>query len=288
MADAAPADVVQSDSPAEAGDAGATSFCTSETPTVVASGSGLVATTTHYDLYAETTNADASDMARLLEASGAAFASWFQRAQPASRLKVKYYADQSAFTAGLAADGLQVGPESGGYYSPTTQTAYLYKQGNPYYSHVLLVHEATHQFHFMTRLQAPSPPFWYVEGHAEYLSRHDWDGKCVRLGVMSLLSWEDLPAQALAEGSIDVPGIIGGSKTGSRADAWAIFRFLDTGSYRAAFQAFRDAYDANTAPSFDALVAPPSSLASPLASWLPNAQEPMKPIFTEWIHVGPA
>ncbi|HEY2366661.1 MAG TPA: hypothetical protein VGH87_09755 [Polyangiaceae bacterium] len=287
----APADVVQTDAPAGSGDAGGpATFCTSETPTVVASeaGPGLEATTTHYDLYAETTSADATDVARLLEASGAAFASWFDAPQPASRLKVKYYADQNAFTAGLAADGIQIGSEAGGYYASSTQTAYLYKQGNPYYSHVLLVHEATHQFHFITRLKNPSPAFWYVEGHAEYLSRHDWDGKCVRLGVMSLLSWEDLPAQGLAEGPIDVPNIIGGSKTGTRADAWAIVRFLDTGSHRASFQAFRDAYDANTAPSFDALVAPPSSLVSPLASWLPSAQEPMKPIFTEWIHVGPA
>lgn len=292
--DAPTSDVVQNDSSTDAGDAGsAPAFCTSETPAVAQSeaGPGLEVTTTHYDLYAETTSADATDMARLLEASGAAFASWFQKPQPTARLKVKYFADQSAFTAGLAADGITLGGEAGGYYAPSTQTAYLYKQGNPYYSHVLLVHEATHQFHFITRLQNPSPAFWYVEGHAEYLSRHDWDGQCVRLGVMSLLSWEDLPEQALAEGSIDVPGIVGGQKTGTRADAWAIVRFLDTGSYRAAFQAFRDAYDANSAPSFDTLVAPASSLVSPIASWLPNAQEPMKPIFTEWIHVlhyGPA
>jgi len=288
----APIDAGQLDAPAEAsdaGDAGAVgTFCTSETPVVVKSGIGLEATTTHYDLYAETTSADATDMARLLEASGAAFASWFERAQPTSKLKVKYYADQTAFEAGLLADGIQIGSEAGGYYATSTQTAYLYKQGNPYYSHVLLVHEASHQFHFLTRLKNPSPAFWYVEGHAEYLSRHDWDGQCVRLGVTSLLSWEDLPADALAEPSIDVPGILSGSKTGTRADAWAIVRFLDTGSYQAGFQAFRDAYDANGAPSFDALVAPASSLVSPIASWLPTAQEPMKPIFTEWIHVGPS
>jgi hypothetical protein len=293
--DAPLADVVQNDSPSsDGGDAGpAPTFCTSETPTVAQSdaGPGLEVTTTHYDLYAETTSADATDMARLLEASGAAFASWFERPQPSSRLKVKYFADQNAFTAGLAADGITLGSEAGGYYAPSTQTAYLYKQGNPYYSHILLVHEASHQFHFLTRLKNPSPAFWYVEGHAEYLSRHDWDGQCVRLGVMSLLSWEDLPEQALAEGSIDVQNIVDGTKTGTRADAWAIFRYLDTGSYKAAFQAFRDAYDANTSPSFDSVVAPASSLASPIDAWLPGAQEPMKPIFTEWIHVlhyGPA
>jgi hypothetical protein len=286
----APGDAAQFDA-SDAGDAGpAPTFCTSETPTVAQSdgGPGLEVTTTHYDLYAETTAADATDMARLLEASGAAFASWFERPQPASRLRVKYFANETAFTAGLAADGISLSGEAGGYYAPSTETAYLYKQGNPYYSHVLLVHEATHQFHYLTRLKVASPPFWYVEGHAEYLSRHDWDGQCVRLGVMSLLSWEDLPAQALAEGTIDVASIIDGSTTGTRADAWAIFRYLDTGSFRSAFASYRDAFDANTSPSFDTLVTPAGALSAPIASWLPGAQEPMKPIFTEWIHVGPA
>lgn len=262
-------------------------FCTSETPTITTTGAGLTATTTHYTLYAETSSADATDMARLLEASGAAFASWFERPQPTQKLKVNYYKDEPSWAAGLMADGIMVPAEAGGYYSPTTKTAYLYKQGNPYYSHVLLVHEATHQYHYITRLQGQALPFWYVEGHAEYLSRHDWDGQCVRLGVTSLLSWEDLPSVAMGEGAIDVPGLVGGSVQGSRADAWALFRYLDTGSHEAGFKAFRDAFDANMNPSFASLVADPASLSAPLVAWVPTAQEPMKPIFTEWIHVGP-
>lgn len=278
-ADAASADGA-SDTAADAGTPG---FCTSEKPTVTASGAAFSATTTHYDLYAETTEADATELARLLEASSAAFAAWFERPPPAERMKVRYYKDSAAWAAGLTADGIAVPTGSGGYYSPSTKTAYLFRQGNPYYSHVLAVHEATHQFHGLTRVKGVTMPVWYAEGHAEYLSRHDWDGQCVRLGVTSLLSWEDVPAKVT---TIDVGAIIDGTAVATRPEAWALFRYLDTGDKKAQFKAFRDAFDANESPSFAGLVAPPASLTAPLVAWLPTAQEPMKPIYKEWIHVG--
>ena len=265
----------------------APAFCTSETPAVVATGSGFTATTAHYELYAETSNPEATDMARLLEASVAAFESWFARPAPlpsGQRMKVKYYKDLGAWTAGLAADGISAPADAGGYFAPSTKTAYLYAQGNPYYSHVLLVHEATHQFHHLARIQGPALPFWYMEGHAEYLSRHDWDGSCVRLGVTSLLSWEDLPSKAATP---DVAAIVSGSSTPSRADAWALFRWLDTGPLKAKFRDYRDALDATGTADFGALVADPITLGPTIAAWLPTAQEPMKPVFTQWIHVGP-
>lgn len=276
------------DGEAQAPDAGpvAPSFCTAEVPVVVTTGAGVTATTTHYELYAEATVGEATELARLLEASAAALASWFERAVPQPRMKVKLYADVTSWTAGLAADGISTPTDAAGYFDPGTKTAYLYRQGNPYYTHVLLVHEATHQFHHLARLQGQALPFWYMEGHAEYLSRHDWDGECVRLGVTSMLSWEDLPAKAAA-GSIDVAGIVDGSVTATRASAWAMFRYLDTGPLRAGFKAYRDGMDGNTSPSFTTTVADPASLAAPMAAWLPTAQEPMTPVFTQWVHVGP-
>ena len=270
---------------ADAGlDAGPPGFCTSEAPTITPAGAGFSATTTHYDLYGEAAEAEVTDLARLLEASSAAFASWFERPPPSVRMKVRYYKDSATWAAGLTADGVTVPTGAGGYYSPTTKTAYLFRQGNPYYSHVLTVHEAAHQYHGLTRLSGATMPAWYAEGHAEYLSRHDWDGQCVRIGVTSLLSWEDIPAQVK---SIDVGAIVKGTAVATRPEAWAIFRYLDTGAYKEKFRAFRDAFDANKSPSFADLVAPPESLSAPIVAWLPTAQEPMKPIYTEWVHVGP-
>jgi hypothetical protein len=235
-------------------------------------------------------------MARLLEAAYLAFGAWFQATPPLAageRLQVKYYADPTNWAAGLAADGIAAPGEAGGYYAPSTKTAYLFAQGNPYYSHVLLVHEATHQYHFLARTKGQALPFWYAEGHAEYLSRHDWDDHCIRLGVVPMLSWEDMSAQALAEAkppAIDVAALVAGSAPPDRPAAWAIFRYLDTGAQHDAFKLFRDAFDADltdAAHSFATLVGAPAALSSPLDAWIGGAQEPMKPIFTEWIHVGP-
>jgi hypothetical protein len=39
--------------------------------------------------------------------------------------------------------------------------------------------------------------------------------------------------------------------------------------------------------TFEDLLGPASSLATPLGEWLPTSQQPMRPIFTEWVHRGP-
>jgi hypothetical protein len=174
------------------GGAPAAMFCAPATVTTTpVGGAAFTVETAHYQLYAEATQAQASEMGRLLEAAYEAFGAWFQAAPPLAageRLQVKYYADQTSWAAALAADGIAAPSEAGGYYAPSTKTAYLFQQGNPYYSHVLLVHEATHQYHFLARTKGQALPFWYAEGHAEYLSRHDWDDHCIRLGVIPMLS----------------------------------------------------------------------------------------------------
>src|SRR5262249_26045016 len=154
------------------------------------------------------------------------------------------------------------------------RTAYLFEQGNPYYTHVLLLHEATHQFHELSRTKGQALPFWYTEGHAEYLGRHDWDGHCVRLGTLPILSWEDIAAHALVDSKmpgIAVAPIVSGSDQADRPASWALFRYLDPGPHHDAFKAFRDALDADltdSAHSFAALVGDPASLSRPLSAWI--------------------
>jgi hypothetical protein len=282
------------------GGAAVAMFCAPNTVATTPVGtSAFTVESAHYQLYAEATQDEAVEMGRLLEAAYGAFGAWFQATPPlgaGEHLQVKYYADQTNWAAGLAADGITAPTEAGGYYAPSTKTAYLFEQGNPYYSHVLLVHEATHQYHFLSRTKGQSLPFWYAEGHAEYLSRHDWDDHCVRIGVIPMLSWEDMSAQALAESQppgIDVAAVVAGTAPPDRPAAWAIFRYLDVGdggAHHDAFKLFRDAFDANvidTAHSFTTLVGDPAALSAPIDAWIPTAQEPMKPIFTEWVHVGP-
>lgn len=268
-------------------------FCAPDTVTTIPNGANAFdVQTDHYDLYAETSKADAEEMARLLEAAFPAMQDYFEAVPPLAagqRLSVRFFADYSNWTAALVADGIMVPNEAAGYYSPTNGVAYLYKQGNPYYTHVLLLHEAVHQFHFQSRLKNPNLPFWLVEGIAEHLGRHDWDKKCVNLGVVPLMSWEDMPDEALSS-SIDFSGIVNGSVNPTRAASWAIYRFLDhgdNGAHRAGFKAYRDAMDANQPnPSFSMLVGDPAILAPALNTYLPTAQEPMMPIYIEWHHVG--
>ncbi len=258
--------------------------------TPVGSG-GFNVESAHYQLYAEAPEDQAVEMGRLLEAAHEAFGAWFHAAPPLAageRLQVRYYADAVNWQAGLAADGIAAPTEAGGFYAPKTRTAYLFQQGNPYYSHVLLIHEATHQFHQLSRTRGQELPFWYAEGHAEYLSRHDWDGHTIRLGVTPMLSWEDIASRVATP--VDVARLVSGSGPEDRAAAWALFRHLDQGARHDGFERFRGALDedrADAARSFAALVGDPAAISGSLAGWLAGAEEPMKPIFTEWIHVGP-
>lgn len=272
-------------------------YCAPDTVDTTAQGANaFTVLTAHYQLYAELPKDGAEEMARMLEAAYPAFQDYFTATPPLAageHLSVKVFADEPAWAAGLMADGVMVPAEAGGYYAPSTKTAYLYKQGNPYYTHVLLLHEATHQFHYLARLKGQNLPFWYVEGVAESLGRHDWDGKCVALGVVPLLSWEDIPADALPEVSsagFDLGNIVNGGMVPSRAVSWSIYEFLDHGAggaHHDAFKAYRDAVDANQAnPSFATLVGDPKALAPLLAAHVATAQEPMQPVYTEWTHVG--
>ncbi len=182
---------------------------------VVDEGTRVVATTVHYRLEAEADAARASEWARLLEASYAQQITIFDGAlTPASLpLRVKVFRDAASFRAGLSADGIGAVGEAGGYYEPSNETAYLAVQPTRYYTQVLLVHEAVHQIHDLTRA-APSLPFWYIEGIAEALSRHDWDGRCARLATRPLLSQEDTPLAArteLASGGPSLADVVSGA-----------------------------------------------------------------------------
>jgi hypothetical protein len=265
-----------------------------EAPQVIASDAESVSVqTAHYTLIAETEQEKALLFIRLLEASYEALKNHFE-AEPAlnanQRLTVRFLASKERFLAQLRADGLpELGGDVGGYYSPMTRTAYLYRQGNPYNTRTLLLHEALHQFHYLARNPTGSMPFWYVEGVAEDLSRHDWDGNCIRLGIVPLLSWEDLPKDALQQTeptSFDVTPFVDGTRSASRAVAWALHRYLRLSpTHRDPFRTLQAEIEGGTATvqTFSSLIAVPAALNTPLRTWVAANQEPMEPIFTEWI-----
>ncbi len=257
--------------------------CVTETPRVTASGAVFVATTTHITVYAETTEADASELAMLLEATSSALSVWFERPAPTQR--VRWFKDQAAYLAGAAADGVTA-QGSSGYYNSATKLANGFPASNRYSSESVAVHESVHQFHALTRTADSKLPDWYREAHADLLSDHEWDGKCVQLGVTPILSNLDYPSQVTSP--LDIEGIIKGTKVATRADAWAIFRFLDSGDYHDGFRAYRNSVDAGGAVAlFDRFLPPPAKIAGQFAAWLPTVQEPMTPIFRGWSPRGP-
>lgn len=266
---------------------------------VLEDGGAYTVATDHYRLELEVDSKErAEEMGRMAEAAWLAFTEFFEKApalEGSERLTVSFFSSHERFQDALAAIGASAG-DAGGYYAPSTRTAYLYEQPNPYYTNVLFLHEMTHQFHYLARTGNQNRPSWYVEGIAEYLGRHDWDGRCIRLGVIPMLSWEDLPAKALESVStsgLDTTSIVSGTTEASRAESWAIVAYLDRahdGAVAEAFASYRESMDAGSPadPSvLEDLVGPLSDIDQAIATWLPTAQEPLSPIYTEWMHVAP-
>ncbi|MFO0923444.1 MAG: hypothetical protein U0905_13250 [Pirellulales bacterium] len=67
---------------------------------------------------------------------------------------------------------------------------FVMEQPSPYYRRHLLLHEGTHWF--MANLFGGNGPTWYMEGMADLLATHAWDGSRVELAIMPKRS-EDVP-----------------------------------------------------------------------------------------------
>jgi hypothetical protein len=171
----------------------------------------LALLTEHYDLHAE--GVDEDEVGRLLEALHADLTKHFGRA-PKGKLRIEIYRTRDDWATALRRDRQIVPDGAGGYYAPGTKTAYLYVQPSEYFTRQLILHEATHQFHYLAATGNRNPAVgWYTEGLAEYFAMHNWDGTKLQTGVVPAVTLEDYPAKALeqfdARGQ-DFPGLVGG------------------------------------------------------------------------------
>lgn len=208
-------------------------------------------------------------------------------------LEVVIAEDLAGFEAALAEDGISGLEGAGGYYDPGGGRAYLYRQPTAYYSRVLMLHELVHQYQYQLD-GADGLPSWYVEGLAEALGRHHWDGECVRLRARPLLSWEDMAAQAQAEldlGEPDLEAVFGGGSA-SRALSYALTRLLTSDPELApAFASWRAdvARGETSATDLGALeeaLGPIDELTGALQDFVPEDQEPLSPVWLDWIPEG--
>ena len=265
--------------------------CDSPALSLAASGDGYLVSTDHYQLQLDGFDeAETRRLATLAELSWTGFAAYFG-AEASGPMDVTVSADEASFEAALVAAGIGEIDGAGGYYDPNTGRAYLYRQPTTYYSRVLLLHEMAHQYQDQTSYTS-GLPFWYVEGVAEALSRHHWDGDCLQLRVRPLLSWEDAAASAAAalEAGTTLNSLLSG-ESGSRPLAQELVRLLSGDpAFAEGFQAWRDAVAAGTSPTdLDALaetVAPLDSIEAALADFVPEDQEPMAPVYLDWVPQG--
>lgn len=245
-------------------------------------------TTEHYDLHVETL--DPKDVGAMLEELHAQLAKHFGRA-PKGRLRLEVYSTRERWQEAMKRDGVGT-VDAGGYYDPGTKKAYLFVQPSDYFSRQLILHEATHQFHYLAATNNGSPgTFWYTEGLAEYFGMHNWDGKALKTGVVPAITLEDYPAKALAqfdETKRDLEGILSGKVAVDRPVGWALVHWLlnaEPNRWRAVFGLLDQAHDPLKAWTRILGEVTPKHVES-FRSWLEKHQQPWRVVWTAWQERG--
>jgi hypothetical protein len=196
---------------------------------------------------------------------------------------------EEAWSQAIADDGLSVPWGSGGLFHPSTGRMYLWQQPEAYTNQMLLLHEAAHQYHHFS-VDSSAESAWFAEGVAEYLSRHDWDEACVRLGVVPTGTLEDAHGVALSNwyaGALDPGQMVADPTYLSRPNAMAWFAYLEE-EHGPAFHAYREGVDGGGIDEeglFIELLGEPGSHAAAFQAWLERHQEPILVEFTGWRHV---
>ncbi len=248
--------------------------------------------TEHYDVDYEG-NLDAEELGKLLESLHAKLTRFFGGKTPEQRLRLVILADEERFKAALA-DAGQPYEGGGGVYGPTFKTAWLFVQPSQYYTRHLMLHEATHQFHYLvaTGNEAPAAE-WYLEGLADYMGQHTWDGEQLQVGVVPLISLEDYPAQAIAEfdeAEWDLASIVAGQRDVGRGAGWMLVHFLINRDYET-FRKLASRLDGRNDPTeaftttFGEVT---DELVQDLKRWVTQHQQPFDDVWIEWQAWGAA
>lgn len=246
--------------------------------------------TEHYELRVE--GLDAKEVGAMLEQLHAQLTDWFGTT-PSAPLRLSVDATRERYLNALLEDR-QPAQDSGGYYSPQTRKAYLYVQPSAYFTRQLILHEATHQFHYLAATGNLDPPAcWYAEGLAEYFGMHNWDGKTLATGVVPSITLEDYPAVALqhmdAMGE-DLQGMIAGTLACDRPESWAFFHYLQDHDPKR-FRSLTRGLDKGEDPwaawqrSFGPVR---DDLSRNLRNWIVQNSQPWRVVWTGWQARGEA
>lgn len=252
--------------------------------------------TARFVITTEGSEAEATEWGRVLEDAWPQMEAYL-RAAPAlakgERLRIRFFEKAETMRAAIVrAGGVDPGG-AGGYYCPVAKTSYAFRQPSVWWTRALVIHETLHAFHMRgAAAKAKGLPGWWVEGVAEHLSHHTWDGERVRLGVVPMVSLEDYPKRALEGASakgfspasilaepLDRPRAmhlvryLSGPAAAETGFAWPnVMKNLNAGvtvSPRDLSKAFGGS---TTAPA----------AATRFADWLRTVQQPLVSEFVEW------
>jgi len=259
----------------------------------------VIVETGHYRLHYDGPQADADLAGRVLEAGYAEFKRHF-KAEPklkkGEKLVVRFFQEREDWAKAIIADKALPPAKAGGFYWPTTKTAYLYRQPTRLNTRMLLIHESGHQFHYLARTRNSAPAaYWYTEGVVEFLCEHSWNGTRLRLGILPTLNLRDYPAKALPlanAADFKLQDFVEGKQhETSRPLGWALYRFLatiDDKKIRGKFTKWSRKMDGGNSPGplFRKTFGRDKSLQARFVAWLETEQQPWEQIFNEWQPAG--
>ncbi len=264
-----------------------------ESATQLLANERVTVTTEHYELTSAGSQEEAKDWGRMLEAAWPQFTEFFGAApklRKGDKLRVAVYETDAPWREAIVAGG-GVAPSSGGYYCPVAKTAYVKRQPSAWYTRTLLLHESTHQFHYLARTGNDAlEANWYVEGIAEHLGSHTWDAKTLTIGVTPPVSLEDRAGAALttlAEPGFSLPDLVE-ADAADRPTAMFLVRFLKETQAKkfAAMTRKLDRGSILKSKQFQRTFGKPDALVAKWKEWLAEQQETFDSVTVEWDSLG--
>ena len=269
------------------------------TPSPTGTKPGKEITTEHYSLYVEKLSPE--EIGLIAESCHARLASFFGRSSR-ERMRVEIYETRADFLRTLQAERTKNDEnhdETAGCYVPETRKCYLWVQPSAYETRRTLLHELTHQFHFLVAATNAWPRLWlYPEGLADYFSFHTWDGSRLRQAVIPRIHFGEFPAEALAafrgKHARDLKGLVSGRRKPGYPESWAVMHFLI--EHRSnPFRAWMEKLDEMTASQAQThpLIAwnatygtMPPEFSEEFETWLESIQAPWRVLSGEWEDTG--
>ena len=253
--------------------------------------------TEHYHIVTvgERADAEAEMFGRMLEQGYEVYKAHFgvePRLGRDEKLQVFFADTLAGFQEEMASKGLPR-IDSGGYYSPGDKVAYLWRQPQEYDTRCLVLHECAHQFHFLACCNNRNAGCgWYVEGIAEYLSNHLWDGETLVAPVNPWVTPKDNTAKALAafeSGQVSLQQLLE-DKAGGYAEWWAFYRYLklaEDGKVWKRFVRIVQQIDRGgwSLQLFTRTLGPVDKLQEKFIEWLKGDQQPMQQVWCFWQHI---